>query len=431
MSNNFFQEGQKKYDTIPIPEDLELNLKRTIKCAESSKKSMPTIKILGGLSAAIIIFIIVINLSPQIAFALNNVPLLKNLVQLVTYDKGFNNLTNNDRVQQINYTAEDKGVKFTVNSIVGDDLKLWIGYDLHENGLFIGQVKFKTKGDDKELPWKALISSDHKNYLEVSVDKLVKDFIMEVPVYKDDPLFHKPVAEMDEKTLINMKSKLDQSRLTTLSIPLSLNNKIYKDDLVTINEKNKEYKSQIGTFRLNKLQLSESRSIVYLQLISDNYELIGLENPMLVDGNGNVFSYPSNYENLAANNNITIELAGGIKDDNSLTFECSGVKYISKKDKHITIDVRNKMIEQNNLGIKLVNIEGSKITLNATKGKINFDLLSSNEKGKNITIDNITTDSFDGKQVLEFKNLNSEKIILNVLEADNSKINGFQLKLGN
>lgn len=430
MNNNFIEEGKKKYDDIPIPEDLEINFKRTLKNAKTSKKSIPTIKILGGFSAALIVFILVINLSPKLAYALNNIPLLKNLVQLVNYDKGFNNLVNNERFQKLNLTAEDKGAKFTVTNILGDNLKLWIGYNFKGNGLTIGQIKFRTKDGNKELPWMSDVSSDRKNYLVVSVDKLVKDFNIEIPVYKDDPLFNVPIADLDEETLKNMKEKLEQNKLTTLSIPISLSDKVYKEDLIVIDEKNKEFKSKIGTFKVNKLQLSQSRSIVNCKLVSDDYELIELENPELVDEKGNVFSYPSNAENLAVDNSISVELDGGIKYTNSLTFRCSGIKYISKKDKHITIVTKNSMIEPNNLGITLVNIEGSKITLNTAKGNVYFGLHASSEKGKNIPIDKITTNSFDGKQVLEFKSLTSEKIILNVIEVDNCIIDGFDLKLG-
>jgi hypothetical protein len=430
MRDDFIERGKRKYNDIQIPEDLELSLRKMLKKSKNSSKSLITIKVLGGFTAALLVFILTVNLSPSIAYALNDIPLLKNLVQLVSYDSGFDNLINSERGQNINKTVEDKGAKFTVTSVVGDNLKLWIGYDFHGKNLIMGQVKFRSTEDNIILPWASIPSPEQKGYLEVSIDKLVKDFYIDVQVYKDDSSFHQPIGDVDEKSLEDMKAKMNQTKLTTLTIPISLNDKVYKEDLTIINDLNKEFKTAIGTFNINKLKLSESRSIVYCELISSDYELIEVENPMLVNGNGEVFSYPSDRRNIPLNNSIAIELEGGITDANSLTFKCDGIKYINKKDKYITIDVKNRMIEPNNLGVELVNIESNKIKINTKKNKVHFDLHASSEKGKPITVPSIVTNSYDGIQVLEFKKLTYEKITLKVLKVDNYSLDGFDLKLG-
>jgi hypothetical protein len=434
MSDNFFQEGKEKYDAIQIPKDLELTLKRVLKEGKASPKSKPIIKALVGIVAALLVFVVIVNSSSNIAYALSNIPILNNLVQLATLDKGFNNLVNNDRIQQLNITSEDKGAKFTATTIVGDDLKLWISYNFQGEGLSVGQIKFKSMDDNTELPWSASISPENKNYIEVSTNKLIKDFNMEVQVYKDDPLFYKPIDDLDEEALKNIKTKYDQNNLTTLNIPISLNNKILKDNLVVLTELNNEFKSEIGTFKIKKLELSESRSIVYGELISNDYELLEIENPVLVDKNGIKYSYASNlsnFKNLPSNNNIRLDLKGGISDASMLNFKCSGIKYINKKDKHITIDLKNKIVQPNNLGVELVNIEGGKITLDSAKCFVKFDLNASDEKHKKVSLKTITTYSSSGKQQLEFKSLNYDKIILNVTEITNYITAGFDLKLRN
>lgn len=432
MDNNFIDEGKRKYDTIEVPEGLELNLKRTLKKAGNSRRRIRSGRVLGGFTAAAAAFILLINLYPNFAYALNNVPLIKHLVQLVNYDhydSGFHSLVKSERFEELNLTAEDKGAKVTVKSIVGDDLKLWIGYDFQGKGLTIGQIKFKTKDGKKELPWTVLASSYTKDYLDVQVDKLVKDFVMEIPVYKDDPAFKTPITDLNDEAVKKLKDKWEQSLLTTFRIPISLNDKIYKQDLVSMDLKDKEYKSDIGVIKFNKLQLSESRSIIYLKHLSDDYELVKIENPKLVDAEGNVADFHFNSETVAVDNKINIELEGGIKDYNSLTFKCSGIKYIARKDKHIEIDIKNKMLAPNKLGIELVSIEGNSVTLNTTKGDVSFNSFESSEKGKDISIVNETVHYPDGKHVMEFNSLPDEKLILNVREADNSKIDGFNLEL--
>ncbi|MFL0268004.1 DUF4179 domain-containing protein [Candidatus Clostridium radicumherbarum] len=430
MSDDFINDGKKKYDTIPLPDDIELCLIRTLKKAKNSRKNKPIIKIIGGFSAALVVFILIVNSSPNLAYALNDVPILKNLVQLIYHDKGFNNLVNSNRFQQLNLTATDKGASFTVNSIVGDNSKLWIGYNFTGKGLFVGEINFRTRDDNKYLPWSVVNTNEDNNNLDVSIDKLVKDFIMDVQVYRDDPLFHVPTTNLSEETLKALKVKLAQSKLTTLSIPISLNNTVYKEDLNVLSYKNKEFKSKIGTFKIDKITLSESRSNVYCELLSNDYELINVESPRLVDKNGEEFDYPYNFQNLAVNNNIVIELEGGIANNRELSFKCDGIKYLNKKDKYITLDVKNKLANPNNLGVEFAGIEGNTITLNTTKGAVNFDFQANSKTGKNIIIDSISINSSNGKEVLKFKNIPSEDIILKVTEADCMKTDGFDLKLG-
>ncbi|MFL0247166.1 DUF4179 domain-containing protein [Candidatus Clostridium stratigraminis] len=430
MSDNFINDGKKKYDNIPIPDDIELSLFRTLKKAKNSRKNRPIIKIIGGFSAALVVFILIVNSSPNLAYALNDVPILKNLVQLIYHDKGFNNLVNSNRFQQLNLTATDKGASFTVNSIVGDNSKLWIGYNFTGKGLFVREINFRTRDNNKYLPWSVVNMNEDNNNLDISIDKLVKDFIMDVQVYKDDPLFHVPTTNLSEETLKALKVKLAQSKLTTLSIPISLNNTVYKEDLNVLSYKNKEFKSKIGTFKIDKITLSESRSNVYCELLSNDYELINVESPRLVDKNGEEFDYPYNIQNFAVNNNIVMELEGGITNNRDLTFKCDGIKYLNKKDKYITLDVKKKLANPNNLGVEFAGMEGNTITLNTTKGAVNFDFQANSKTGKNIIIDSITINSSNGKEVLKFKNIPSEDIILKVTEADCMKTDGFDLKLG-
>ncbi|HEY5563155.1 MAG TPA: DUF4179 domain-containing protein [Clostridiaceae bacterium] len=430
MNNDFLEAGQRKYDSIPIPEDLEINLKRTLKKGRKYRKHSPLFKILGGIAAALLIFVLSVNLSPNIAYAMGNIPLLNNLVQFVNLDKGLNNLVRSGKIQQLNVTAQDKGAKFTATAIAADDLELYISYSFQGKGLFISQMKFKTKDGKSELPWNTFDLPANKNYVEVQTDKLVKDFIIEVQVYKDDPLFHVPMAALSQEVLNNLKSKYDKGFITTLSIPISLSSKILKDTSINITEVNKEFKSEIGTFKINKLQISTSKSVLYCQLLSEDYELIAVDNPMLFDDAGNQYSFSNGIGYLQANNTIRIDFNGNLPLTNSLSFKCSGIKYVNKKDKHITIDVKNNIVEPNNLGVKLISIKGTKITLDSSKGIVTFALNASNEKGEKISIKQIS-EYPDSKEELEFKSLAYKKIILNVAEVSDNTTDGFDINLGN
>lgn len=396
-------------------DDTELNSRR-----KSKKKIMVTRnkvikRTLTSAIAAMVVFIVLTNISPSLAQALVKIPVLNKWVEFVSFDKGFNNIVNNGNIQEGNIAVESKGAKFTVTSIAGDRLKLWIGYEFENKGLIIGRIKFKNKVDNKELPWSAILNKEN-NYMEVANNGLiVKEFIMDIDVYKDDAIFNKPIAELDKKTLKETMASLEKNKVTILSIPISLSNKIYTDDLAIINVKAKEVKSDIGIFIIEKLELSKSRSKVYGKLMSKDYELIGVVNPTFIDKHGKGYSSPIGLSFTGVNNNICLELQGGINSLQGLTFRCDGFKYIKKKEKYITIDLESKLIEPNDLGLSLVSIKGTKITLKASKNIIKFNFQAKNENGNVIPIKTMETNSLlEEEQVLEFKELKDKKIILSV-----------------
>ena len=404
-------------------DDAELNSRRKFKKKIMFTRNKVVKRILTSAVAAMVLFVISTNISPSLAQALVKIPVLNKWVEFVSFDKGFNNIVNNGNIQEGNITVENKGAKFTITSIAGDRLKLWIGYEFENKGLIIGRIKFKNKVDNKELPWSAILNKE-KNYMEVINNGLnVKEFVMEIDVYKNDAMFNKPIAELDKKALKGMINSFEKNKITTLSIPISLSDKIYTSDLSIINVKSKEVKSKIGIFTIEKLELSKSRSKVYGKLISKDYELIGVVNPMLIDEHGKEYSSPIGLSSMGVNNNIHLELQGGINSLQGLTFKCDGFKYINKKEKYITIDLESKLIEPNNLGLSLVSIKGTKITLKASKNIIKFKFQAKNENGNVIPIKTMETNSLlEKEQVLEFKELKDKKIILSIESVMDSEV---------
>lgn len=394
----------------------ELNSRRKSKKKIMFKRNKLIKRILTSAVAAMVLFVVLTNISPSFAMSLDKIPVLNKWVEFVSFDKGFNNIVSSGNIQEENITVENKGAKFTVTSIAGDKLKLWIGYEFEGKGLNIGKVKFKNKVDNKELPWIG-VPNAAKNYMEVINTGLnVKEFIMELDVYKDDAMVSKPFFKLDKTAIKEMVDAYEKKKVTTLSIPISLSNKIYTSDLATINVKAKEVKSDIGLFIIEKLELSKSRSKVYCKLISKDYELIDVVNPMLSNEKGWFYNIGRTFiGGNNKNNNICLELQGGINSTHGLTFKCDGFKYISKKDKYITVDLEKKIVESNNLGLSLVSIKENKITLKDSKSIVQFSFEATNERGNDTNIKSIGKNSLtEEEQVLEFKELKDKKIILKV-----------------
>jgi hypothetical protein len=420
--------SDKDYSIVKL-EDTELNFKRETKKEKGSKKSKVINKVMKSVVAAMLVFVVSVNIFPNLALALANIPGLNKFVEVVSFDKGFKNVIDNGNIQEVNTTIEDKGVKFTVTTIAGDDLKLWIGYELEGEELILGKIKFKNKINGKELPWFGYIPEEDKDYIEVHMDRLVKDFQMEIEVYKDDPSFHTEMAGLDEKTLSDMKKLFEKSKIATLKIPVSLNDKIYNKDLRVLNIQGKEFKSEIGTFKIEKLELAESRSRVYCKLVSEENELVEVLVPRLIDGEGKNYSSPNSFTSHNGNNTICLELSGGISSVKGLSFTCNGFKYINKKDKFVTIDLKNKRIEPNNLGISFINIDRSNINLKVPENSVEFTQEAKNENGDKVAVEEIEVDPFKETVKFKFNQLKDKKIILKVDSVQYDAPRDFNIRL--
>lgn len=432
MGNKFLKDGMDKYEAIQVPEELEKNLRNTLRRNSKARSIIKVNKGVAGIAAALIAFVILVNLSSNVAYGLNQVPIVNKLVKLVTLDKGIKNIVSKGKIQQVNVKAEDNGAKVVVNSVAGDNLKLWIDYDLRGDNLMIGEVKFKDSSTDTELPWFSYMPKDGESLIEVSMDKLVKKFNIEFQVYKHDALFDMTSAsfyELDEKAQQELKEKFEKNKVATLTVPIMLDEKIFKNDLNTLVLDDKEVKTKIGIKRIEKLELSETRSRVFSSLISEEYDMIKVVNPKLIDESGKEYSYPISYENVAVDNRLVMDLVGGINSINGLTFKCDGIEYVNKKDRYLTIDLKNKKVEDNGLGVKLIEIQGNKITLNSSQKNIQFSLQAENENGENLELKGMHMSHSSGNQELDFMQLKGSKIILKVEKIEGCVTEGFKMKL--
>lgn len=409
-------------------EDKELKLKEEYKKGKVFKKNKTINNIIKSVVAAMLVFIVSVNIFPDLALALANIPGLNKLIKVVSFDKGFKNVIANGNIQEVNTTIEDKGAKLTVTTIAGDDLNLWIGYELEDKGLRLGKIRFKDISNGKELPWFVISQEKDKNYIEVHIDRLVKNFKMEVDVYKDDPAFYTPLSQLDEKAISDVTQLFEKSKITTFNIPISLNDKIYNEGLRVLNIQGKEFKSEVGTFKIEKLELAESRSRVYCKLVSDEYALVDVLVPRLIDGEGKNYSSTDGFMHIG-NNTLCLDLSGGINSIEGLSFTCNGFKYINKKDKHITIDLRNKRIDPNNLDISLINIDSSNIILSVPGNAVEFSLKARDEKSNLVSIEEIERDYSKGTVRLKFDKLKDDKIILEVTSVQYNVPRGFEMKL--
>ena len=88
MNTNDFYELKKSYDTSQMPEKEVIKMKEKMNQAKAEKKNKHNKTIITriwvGAAAAIAAFVILPNTSPSVAYAMEQIPLLGNLIEVGT-----------------------------------------------------------------------------------------------------------------------------------------------------------------------------------------------------------------------------------------------------------------------------------------------------------------------------------------------------------
>ena len=340
---NIFEKEKIAYKKIEIPEELEFIVIKSIN--EGKKKNNNHIKLLSKvLVASLIVFFILLNISPKFSTVAKNLPIVGKLAEFLTIDKGFNNAVEEGFAQNIGYENEINGIKLKVNNLVGDYKAMWIEYEVEE-GYIVEVDLTDLKEEDKISAFYSLSPQAHGedgNYIEVKFEKFEKEFLMVFKIYNKD------------------KSE----SLATFKVPINLDDK-FGENNSSIN--NKIIKTEIGDIEINGVNTSKTRTSINFKLNSSEYNFVKFENPVLIDSKGN--EYKSSHLLSYLNGDKIIEFEGEVKDTN-ITFKVDNIFYDKKYDKKVIVDLNNKLVQDNEynttfesyenniLELKTSNVEG-------------------------------------------------------------------------
>lgn len=388
------------------------------------------LKTIIGTIAAMIIFVVLVNISPKFAYALENIPGVDRLIRLIkfseAYDKSLKTIIDEGRYQKIDKTVKDKGAKFTVNTIAGDGLKLWIDYDFKGKGLFIQQIWIKDANSGKIL--NCYVGHFTEGDL-MSIDRTFdsNEFNIEVEVYKDREEFHNPMSSYTEEELEEMGELFEKSKVATLVVPIKLDENIFGEDSFNEYLLNRNISTGIGDFTLEKLETSPSRTKVYLKLNNEGYSNIFLENLRIEDSESNIYYEINNhsYSKDTLNKGFPIQLEGGLKDINNIKLKCDKISYVDSEQKYITVDLNKKVVEDNIYGITLNDIQGNTISINVPNGMIELglpeEIIRNFRRGR--------SDPQNGIEIYTFNKFNSDKVVFEVLSYKENKVEGFEVDI--
>lgn len=179
MSNiRDLQTLRHEYENIEIPEELSNIINTTL-----TKRGVKKHYLLPVIAASIIaIFIFSINISSAFAEKFANIPGLAEVVQLLSFNKGFSDAAENGLVQNLAKSVEHNGIKFSIDNTLYDGKNLILTYSITskesmkqlEIGDFDAKVKFiKHSSTDKNS------SYVNVNYLMSMNQDLYEDLILQ------------------------------------------------------------------------------------------------------------------------------------------------------------------------------------------------------------------------------------------------------------
>lgn len=443
MSKEYFNKEKQDYENIEIPRDLDFIVRKTLKKGRSRKRNKVILNISTVASGVAIVFILAVNLFPKVAYAASLIPGVNKLVELVTWDKGFDNAVDEGLTQEINFEEEKEGITLKVESLAGDWKKLWINYSIEDgsenindsNGMpkYNAEINVKLPEKDKEIGCyygTGSLNENGEGIMDIGFPEFIESFTLEFKIYKNSG----EVIKIGEEVPTS-------NYLAVFEIPITLDESIFNSKLNTVNINNKIIETEVGNILIDSIKSSKTRIVMTFNLESEIYDYMGFENPMLVDDKGNEYKMSDSYISSDLNNK-TVEFSGEIKEGvKSLEFKCDGVYYARKDNREIVINLKEKLVEPNGYGFTFALdnkgevISGNQIIIKSKEVKgASFSLIS-NDSGEEVLKEQ--GQSFYGSDEegyttqIYFKVLNSnvEKLILkldwvrkDITEAVSSKL---------
>lgn len=302
----FEREESELAESKKIMKDLSISddrsdqaILRGIQQAKAEKKKKRVQLPIKTFTAACILglsFITSVNVSEPVAYYMSNVPGMGKIVDFVRYDKGLLAAVENNYIQKVDSSVNNKGIEFTLNSIIHDEKSLIIFYEYQsdEEDVVITPESFQLLNEKGEvLPYHIVgeyWNDNPDSLLEIRVplkegdnlpnelilstqfskDKKLLDGVWEIPFTLDKgKIVGKKVYNVD-KTLeiegqqLTIKDVTMYPSQTAVHVYYNSQNskKIFGiNDLHLIDEKGETWNTSV----IETTQINENETIIYLQ----------------------------------------------------------------------------------------------------------------------------------------------------------------------
>ena len=421
MNKDYFEDEKLRYENIEIPDELDFMVKKALKNGREKRRFKTIYKYGIGIASTFLVFVLIVNMFPTVAYAMSKIPGLDKLIELVTLDKGFDNAVEEGLVKEINFEEEQNGVKLKVNTAAGDWKSLWIDYEVvcdSEYGVSIGVNKSQEESGIPVLLGFSVGESEEERYIKIGFQEFNEKFDLKFNIFKDE------------------EDAIEGNYIASFTVPISLESNIFNSELKDVNLDNLIINTDIGNIEIVGLKSSKTRTVMEFELNSDIYDYMNFENPKLIDDKGNEYEISSSYiSNDSENDKIKrIEFQGEVKGNvKSLTFEFDKLYYARKDNRSIVVDLKDKVVEPNYYDFEFVSLIGNELILKGENIKSisfeNEDNLFSEVGTSCIDEDERDDDDFYVKSYFKLNDTSMDKLELEIgwIMKDNIKGNSIEL----
>jgi len=288
------------------------------------------------MTAAIIMIALIssIRISPAFAYTMAQIPILKPLVEMITYDKGIQDIMDNEYYEPINVSQTINGKTMTITSVVADESGMIISYKLQSDedlANFTGiSTEIKQQGKKIEASYGSSWPAQPEGTFEV--ENTIEVAASQGMDYSS-PDFEIVLSLRDRpETVFHMSFTLKNDIKASKKFPINKH--------VTVDGQN---------FTIHELIISPLRTELKMSIDSSNSKkILSFEDIRIYDEHQeewgkirNGYSGFGNYEDTQFS--ILLE-SNYFRIPESITIEFREIEAIDKADQFIEIDFEKKKI---------------------------------------------------------------------------------------
>lgn len=291
-----------------------------------------------------------IRVSPAFANTLAQIPGLKPLVEMISLDKGMQDIINNDYYEAINKSQTIDGKTLTITGVVADESGMIISYKLDSkedlanvNGISVEVTQGKKDINDATVSasWSTLERGTFsvEDKIEVAakngIDYSIKDFAVEFSL-------HEPSE-------------------TAFNVPFTLKNDIKKSNHYMIN---KDVIIDGQRITVHKLIVSPLRTELKLSIDPTNTKkILDFEDIRIYDEDGEIWGKIKNgfvgYGEYTDKNFSLLLESNYFRLPKNITIEFREIEAIDKEDQYIVVDLEKKKVlsQPKNMNLELLDVK--------------------------------------------------------------------------
>ncbi|SKA87771.1 protein of unknown function [Caloramator quimbayensis] len=351
------------FENIKIPDKLDDTIEKSLKRAKKRRRINFIRNLSTSIAVVLAVFTLAVNTSSVFAQSMMRIPIIKNIVELVSFDKGLENAVKEGYINTIDKSAEDKGIKVTVDNIIFDNKRLVILYSIETqepyNDIYMRRIELADeKGKRIEgctLSYGMLSPNDNHNLFKGSIDvHFIENKQIPPIIYLSSDMIDIKHNDGDNYTSIEGSWKVE-IKIPDYSGSQSNNYSINRELLIG------DIKVKIG-----EVKISPTTCEINVSFNSDKYKAFRLVNARIIDERGTVYkNYLSTLSDKNECENKYIFESPFFSKSNHLKLSFDGIYFIPNRDDYITVDIENnKLIDSSNYGIGLKYINKGNNELN-------------------------------------------------------------------